>query len=209
MKNHRSQRTYRRAPYTSVHNAGGIDIWPGSPGRRHNHLRGTTQLVESTILSVAFALRHAGSFTCSHMPTWSLRLAAAVAILRGIMMTAAARVWHGRTSKPVAYLPAAAIVLERLLLHRLGSVVMDIGTKKRGAGARPRRVTHGAAVVDRSLVGCSKRAATRSRMMGQREVTPAAARGMVVACFPVFLGAQRNTQARVLPAAICFSYISR
>ena len=100
------------------------------------------------------------------------------------------------TSKPAACLSAAAIVLE-LLLGRMESVAMDTGTMERGAVAGPRRTTHGAAVVDRSLVGCSKRAAMRSRMTGQRGVVP-----MAVACFPVLLGARRRTQAHILPAAI-------
>ena len=89
--NHRSQRTHRWAPYPSVRDAEGSDIWPASVGR-HGGLRGTAPLVESTVNSVASALRHAGPSPCSRMPTWSLRLAAAVAILRGITMTAVARV---------------------------------------------------------------------------------------------------------------------
>ena len=86
---------------------------------------------------------------------------------------------------------------------------MDTGTKKRGAVAGPRRVTHEAAVVDRSLVGCSKRATMRSRMTGQRGLVPVATGGMVLTRFPVRLGARRSTQARILPAAICLSYSPR
>ena len=90
--------------------------------------------------------------------------------------------WADR--KPVACLSAAAIVLE-LLLRRMGSVAMDTGTMKRGAVAGPRRATYGAAVVDRSLVGCSKREKTRNGMTGQQGMLLAAAEGMVLACFPV------------------------
>ena len=79
---------------------------------------------------------------------------------------------------------------------------MDTGTNERGAVAGPRRAAHGAAVVDRSLVECSKRATMRSKMKGQRGLVPVAMGGMVLACFPVRLGARRRTQARILPAAI-------
>ena len=82
----------------------------------------------------------------------------------------------GRTSKPAACLSAAAIVLE-LLLRKLGSVAMHTGTMIRGAVAGPRRATHGAAVVDRSLLGCSKRAAMKNGMTGQQRVLPAAEGG--------------------------------
>ena len=159
--NHRSQRTHRWAPYPSVRDAEGSDIWPASVGR-HGGLRETVPLVESTVISVASALRHAGPFPCSRMSTWSLRLAAAVATLRGVItMTVAARMWHGRTSKSAACLSAAAIVLE-LFLRKLGSEAMHTGTMKWGAVAELRRATHGTALMDHSLVGCSKRATASS-----------------------------------------------
>ena len=90
-KNHRSQRTHRWAPYRSVCDADGADIWPASVGY-HGGLRGTAPLVESTVIPVASSLRHAGPSQCSRMPTWSLRLAVTVEILREITMTAAAGV---------------------------------------------------------------------------------------------------------------------
>ena len=89
--NHRSQRIHRWAPYPSVRDAEGSNLWPVSV-RRHVSLRGTAPLVESMAISVASALRHAGPSPCSRMPTWSLHLAVAGAILRGITMTAVARV---------------------------------------------------------------------------------------------------------------------
>ena len=89
--NHLSQLLHRWAPYTSVRDAEGTDIWPASVGR-HSGLRGTAPLVESMFISVVSVLRHAGPSRCSRMPTWSLRLAAAGAILREITMTAAAGV---------------------------------------------------------------------------------------------------------------------
>ena len=67
-KNHRSQRTHRWAPYTSVRDEEGADIWPASVGY-HGGLRGTAPLVESAVTSVASSLRHAGPFPCSRMPT--------------------------------------------------------------------------------------------------------------------------------------------
>ena len=57
--------------YRSVRDAEGADIWPASVGY-HGGLRGTALLVESTVISVASALRHAGPSPCSRMPTWSL-----------------------------------------------------------------------------------------------------------------------------------------
>ena len=77
-KNRRSQRTHRWALYTNVRDAEGADIWP-APVARHSGSRGTAQLVESTVISVASALRHAGLSQCSRMPAWSLRLATSVA----------------------------------------------------------------------------------------------------------------------------------
>ena len=77
-KNCRSQRTHRRALYTNVCDAEGTDIWPASVAR-HRGLRGNAQLVESTVICIASALRHAGPSPCSRMPAWSLRLATAVA----------------------------------------------------------------------------------------------------------------------------------
>ena len=67
-KNHRSQRTHRWAPYTSVRDEEGADIWPASVGY-HGGLRGTAPLVESAVISVASALQHAGPSPCSRMPT--------------------------------------------------------------------------------------------------------------------------------------------
>ena len=82
-KNHRSHRTHRWAPYPSVRDAEGSDIWPASVGR-HGGLRGNAPLVESTVISVASALRHrsipmqphanvvtasggsCGAFSCDH-----------------------------------------------------------------------------------------------------------------------------------------------
>ena len=90
-KNHRSHRKHRWVPYPSVRAAEESDIWPASVGRQGG-LRGTAPLVESTVIPVTSALQHAGPFPCRRMPTWSLRLTAAVAVLRGITMTAVARV---------------------------------------------------------------------------------------------------------------------
>ena len=90
-KNNLSQRTHRWVPHTSVRDTEGTDIWPASVGR-HGGLRRTAPLVESTVISSASALRHAGPSPSSHMPNWSMRLAATTAILRGITMTAAAGV---------------------------------------------------------------------------------------------------------------------
>ena len=67
-KNHQSQRTHRCAPYTSVRDAAGADIWPSSVGY-HGGLRGTAPLVKNTVISVASALRHAGPSPCNRMPT--------------------------------------------------------------------------------------------------------------------------------------------
>ena len=73
---------------------------------------------------------------------------------------------------------------------------------KRNVVAGPRRATHGPAEGLRNLVGCSKKAAMRSRVVRQRGVVPEAAGCMVVACFLVRLGARRSTQAQILPAAV-------
>ena len=107
----------------------------------------------------------------------------------------------GGPTNPATCLSAAAIVLERLL-RSLGSVAMDTGTTERGEVAGPRRATHGPAVGHRNLVGCSKKAAMRSRMVRQREVVPEAAGCMVVACCLVRLGARRSAQAQILLAAV-------
>ena len=77
-KNRRTQRTHRWALYTNVRDTEGTDIWP-APVAGHGDMRVTAQLVESTVISVASALRHAGPSPCSRMSAWSLRLATAVA----------------------------------------------------------------------------------------------------------------------------------
>ena len=60
---------------------------------------------------------------------------------------------------------------------------MDTETTERGAVTGPRRATLGPAVGTRNLVGCSKKAAIKSRMVRQQGVVPEAAGCMVVACF--------------------------
>ena len=113
-KNCRSQRKHRWVLYTNVRDAEGTDIWSTSVAR-HGGLRGTAQLVESTVLPIVSALRHADPSPCSRIPTWSLRLVTAVARRkrsgapfpgrrrsgRGGHCSRSSSILRGRTRRPV------------------------------------------------------------------------------------------------------------